>query len=50
MKKLTLIAFLMLTNQAVAADKLSLILDWFINPDHGPIIIAVEKAFYIILS
>ena len=46
MKKLTLIAFLMLTNQAIAADKLTLILDWFVNPDHGPIIIAAEKGYF----
>lgn len=29
-----------------AADKVSLILDWFINPDHGPIIIAQEKGYF----
>lgn len=29
-----------------AADKISLILDWFINPDHGPIIIAEEKGYF----
>ncbi|MBB2972262.1 putative hydroxymethylpyrimidine transport system substrate-binding protein [Mesorhizobium sp. RMAD-H1] len=31
---------------ALAADKLSLILDWYVNPDHGPIIIAREKGFF----
>ena len=25
-----------------AADKMTIILDWFINPDHGPIIVAKE--------
>ncbi len=30
----------------LAADKLTLILDWFINPDHGPIIIAQEKGYF----
>jgi len=29
-----------------AADKMTLILDWFINPDHGPIIIAEEKGYF----
>ncbi|MEQ8653728.1 MAG: ABC transporter substrate-binding protein [Kiloniellales bacterium] len=29
-----------------AADKMTLILDWFINPDHGPIIIAQEKGYF----
>jgi putative hydroxymethylpyrimidine transport system substrate-binding protein len=31
---------------AQAADKMTLILDWFINPDHGPIIIAQEKGYF----
>lgn len=34
------------TTQALAADKLTLLLDWFINPGHGPIIIAQEKGFF----
>lgn len=29
-----------------AADKITLLLDWFINPDHGPIIIAEEKGYF----
>lgn len=29
-----------------AQDKLSLILDWFVNPDHGPVIIAKERGFF----
>lgn len=29
-----------------AADKMTLILDWFINPDHGPIILAQEKGYF----
>ena len=31
---------------ALAADKLTVILDWFINPDHGPLIIAEEKGYF----
>ncbi|MEM9098534.1 MAG: ABC transporter substrate-binding protein [Pseudomonadota bacterium] len=31
---------------AFASDKMTLILDWFINPDHGPIIIAEEKGYF----
>ncbi|MGE3247503.1 MAG: ABC transporter substrate-binding protein [Beijerinckiaceae bacterium] len=31
---------------AAAQDKLSLILDWFVNPDHGPVIIAKERGFF----
>ncbi|MFT3973468.1 MAG: ABC transporter substrate-binding protein [Amaricoccus sp.] len=31
---------------ALAADKLTLLLDWFVNPDHGPIVIAQEKGYF----
>lgn len=31
---------------AQAADKMTLILDWFINPDHGPVIVAQEKGYF----
>ncbi len=31
---------------ARAADKLTLLLDWFINPDHGPIYVALEKGYF----
>ncbi|MEM8754780.1 MAG: ABC transporter substrate-binding protein, partial [Pseudomonadota bacterium] len=31
---------------AAAADKMTLILDWFVNPDHGPIILAEEKGYF----
>jgi putative hydroxymethylpyrimidine transport system substrate-binding protein len=29
-----------------AADKITLMLDWFVNPDHGPIILAQEKGYF----
>jgi putative hydroxymethylpyrimidine transport system substrate-binding protein len=31
---------------AFAAEKLTVILDWFINPDHGPIIVAQEMGYF----
>lgn len=31
---------------APAADKLTVMLDWFVNPDHGPLIVAQEKNFF----
>ncbi len=31
---------------AMAQDKLTLILDWYVNPDHGPIIVAQEKGYF----
>ena len=51
MKKLTLVlvapALLLLPCQrAGAADKLTVILDWFVNPDHAPLYVALEKGFF----
>ena len=31
---------------ASAQDKLTLVLDWYVNPDHAPIILAQEKGFF----
>jgi putative hydroxymethylpyrimidine transport system substrate-binding protein len=31
---------------AAAADELTVILDWFVNPDHGPLVVAREKGFF----
>jgi putative hydroxymethylpyrimidine transport system substrate-binding protein len=33
-------------NSLVAQEKMTLLLDWFINPDHGPIIIAQEMGYF----
>ena len=30
----------------LAADDMTVLLDWFINPDHGPIIVAQEKGYF----
>ncbi|KGJ04393.1 ABC transporter ATP-binding protein [Paracoccus halophilus] len=47
MKHVTLAAAIALLAQpAFAQDRVSLILDWFVNPDHGPIIVAQEKGFF----
>jgi putative hydroxymethylpyrimidine transport system substrate-binding protein len=43
---ITGLALLVVSTQSVAADKMTLILDWFINPDHGPIIIAEENGYF----
>jgi putative hydroxymethylpyrimidine transport system substrate-binding protein len=32
--------------QAGAADRLTVLLDWFVNPDHAPLIIAEAKGFF----
>lgn len=46
MRLIALLAALLIATPAAAADKLTLILDWFINPDHGPIIVAQEKGYF----
>ncbi|MQQ06832.1 ABC transporter ATP-binding protein [Epibacterium sp. SM1979] len=45
-KTLTAALALMVASPAFAADKMTLLLDWFINPDHGPIIIAQENGYF----
>ncbi len=31
---------------AARAEPLTILLDWFINPDHGPLIVALEKGYF----
>ncbi len=31
---------------AHASDKLTVLLDWFVNPDHAPLIVALEKGYF----
>ncbi|WP_282091412.1 ABC transporter substrate-binding protein [Epibacterium ulvae] len=45
-KSLITAATLMAATPAFAADEMTLILDWFVNPDHGPIIIAQENGYF----
>ena len=42
----TLALTLTLALPAQAQDKLTLMLDWFVNPDHGPIILAQELGYF----
>lgn len=46
MKLTTLLLALAVTMPAHAQDKMTLLLDWFVNPDHGPVIIAQEKGYF----
>ena len=50
MKHLTILtsalAFLFTASPLAAQDKLTVLLDWFVNPDHAPLIIAQEKGFF----
>src|SRR5690606_32565761 len=41
-----IIAIVLWSGAASAADKLILILDWFVNPDHGPIIVAEQRGYF----
>ncbi|HZP18617.1 MAG TPA: ABC transporter substrate-binding protein [Bauldia sp.] len=33
-------------SQASAADKLTVLLDWFVNPDHAPLVVAKEAGYF----
>lgn len=46
MKHLMLSVALVAGAPAMAADQMTLILDWFVNPDHGPIIVAQELGYF----
>ncbi|MGH6918787.1 MAG: ABC transporter substrate-binding protein, partial [Geminicoccaceae bacterium] len=37
---------LLAASPAVAAEKLTLMLDWFVNPDHAPIIVAEKRGYF----
>lgn len=43
---ISLIILLNSSTNVFANDKITLLLDWFVNPDHGPIIIAQEKGIF----
>ena len=46
MKKFVLSVFLILflnAGSAIADEKITVMLDWFINPDHGPLFVALER-------
>lgn len=42
----TLMAGVLSAAPALAKDPLTLILDWYVNPDHAPIILAQERGFF----
>lgn len=42
-KPLFAAAFILAATPAFAADKLTVLLDWFVNPDHAPLIIAEAR-------
>jgi len=44
----TLLTFMMLLSPVNAGEneKMTVLLDWFVNPDHAPLIVAKEKGFF----
>ncbi|WP_170582280.1 ABC transporter substrate-binding protein [Ruegeria arenilitoris] len=46
MKKLITALALLAAAPAWAQDKMTVLLDWFVNPDHGPIIVAQENGYF----
>ncbi|GAL10015.1 hydroxymethylpyrimidine ABC transporter substrate-binding component [Vibrio astriarenae] len=43
---LALLASALSTNALAAEKKMTLMLDWFVNPNHGPIVIAHERGYF----
>ena len=37
---------MLISGPAAAAKKMTVLLDWFINPDHGPLYVALEKGYF----
>jgi len=41
-----LFIFFILQNNAMASEKVTVLLDWFLNPGHAPLFVAKEKGFF----
>lgn len=46
MRSLAFLLALLFTVPAFAQDKLTVLLDWFVNPDHGPLVIAQQRGIF----
>lgn len=46
MKVAVVLACFLAAAPAAAQDRMTLMLDWFVNPDHGPIILAEELGYF----
>lgn len=46
LKSMLLFLMLLISTPIFALGKITLILDWFMNPDHAPIFVAQEKGFF----
>lgn len=45
-KSLAILAMTMMARPALAQDRRTIMLDWFVNPDHEPIILAEELGYF----
>ncbi len=43
---LLIICSILIPLPSLAAEKMTVLLDWFVNPDHAPLIVAKEKGFF----
>jgi len=43
---LSCLLFFLPSAQAKDAERLTVLLDWFVNPDHAPLFVALEKGFF----
>ena len=43
----SVLAFALNVSPAKAAEDLTVLLDWFVNPDHAPLVIAKEKGYFL---
>lgn len=41
-----ILGFVCFQAPAVGAEKVTVLLDWFVNPDHGPLFVALEKGYF----
>jgi len=46
MKTVLTTLLLLAATPTVAQDRMTVMLDWFVNPDHGPIIVAQERGYF----
>lgn len=46
MKRLVFASLILAACPASAQEKMTLLLDWFVNPDHGPIIVAQDLGYF----
>ncbi|MBN8996140.1 MAG: ABC transporter substrate-binding protein [Rhizobiales bacterium] len=44
--RLVVLLSVLLAAPAHAADKLTVLLDWFVNPDHAPLVVAKEQGYF----